>query len=182
MLREAASTGTELGRKAKAVMDAGQLVSDDIMIGIIRDVLVSEKCRNGFILDGFPRTVPQAKALTALLNELHIALDVVINMEINDQEVVHRLGSRLTCRKCGRIYNAHLDALADPSKCPNCGGELYHRDDDTPDTVLKRLRVYAGSTAPVKEYYEKSGILKSVNAIGTVDDVFQHILSLLSTS
>jgi len=179
MLREAASAGTELGRKAKTVMDAGQLVSDDIMIGIIREVLTSEKCRHGFILDGFPRTVPQAKALTALLTELHMKLDVVINMEIGEQEVVYRLSSRLACRKCGRIYNEHLDALADPSVCPNCGGELYHRDDDTPNTVLKRLRVYAESTSPVKEYYEGLGVLKSVSAMGSVEEVNTHILSLL---
>ena len=179
MLREAAAAGTELGKKAKAVMDLGQLVSDDIMIGIIREVLMSQKCKNGFILDGFPRTVPQAKALTTLLRELHISLDAVINMEISEQEVVHRLGSRLTCTQCGRIYNAHLDALADVTKCPNCGGTLYQRDDDKSETVRKRLRIYAESTAPLKEYFKTSGVLKSINAMGSVEEVNEHILSLL---
>jgi adenylate kinase len=179
MLREAAAAGTELGRKAKMVMDAGQLVSDDIMIGIMREVLTSPKCRNGFILDGFPRTVPQAKALTALLEELHLSLDAVINMKIEEQEVVNRLGSRSTCTQCGRIYNAHLDALADPSTCPHCGGALYHRDDDKSETVLKRLHVYAESTAPLREYYQKLGVLKSVTADGSVEAVNALILALL---
>jgi adenylate kinase len=180
MLREAVAAGTELGRKAKAIMDAGQLVSDDIMIGIIRDVLRSPKGNNGFILDGFPRTVPQAQALQALINELHIKLDAVVNMQINEQAVVQRLGSRVTCKQCGKIYNLTIDHLADPKKCPNCGGELYQRDDDKPETVLKRLRVYAESTAPVKEFYEKANLLKHVDGMGTIEQVNRAILATLN--
>ncbi len=180
MLREAIAAGTELGRKAKEVMDAGQLVSDDIMIGIIRGVLKSDKCKNGFIFDGFPRTVPQATALTALLEELHIRLDVVVNMKINEEEIIRRLGNRLTCRNCGRIYNLSIDHLADPARCPNCSGELYQRDDDKPETVRKRLQVYATSTAPVKEYYRQLGLLKNVEAAGTIERINKDILALLN--
>ena len=180
MLREAVAAGTELGKKAKTIMDAGQLVSDDIMIGIIRDVLRSPKYSKGFILDGFPRTVPQAKALTALLAELNMMLTAVINMEIDEQEVVQRLGNRLTCKDCGKIYNLGIDKFADQKKCPQCGGELYQRDDDKPETVRKRLHVYAESTAPVKEYYQLSGMLRNVNGIGTIEEVNAALLAALN--
>ncbi|MBI1805538.1 MAG: adenylate kinase [Ignavibacteria bacterium] len=180
LLREAVAAGTELGKKAKAIMDAGQLVSDEIMIGIIRDVLRSEKCRNGFILDGFPRTVHQAKALSDLLADLHISIDSVINMEINEHEVVQRLGKRLTCRNCGRIYNLDIDKLADPTKCPKCGGELYQREDDKPETVRKRLTVYAESTTPVKDYYQHAGLLRNVNGVGSIDQVNKDIVASLN--
>ncbi len=179
MLREAVVAGTELGKKAKAIMDAGQLVSDDIMIGIIRDVLRSPRCAKGFILDGFPRTVPQAKVLISLLAELNIALTCVINMEIDEAEVVQRLSRRLTCKKCGKIYNLGIDKLADQKKCTNCGGELYQRDDDKPETVRKRLRVYSESTAPVKEFYKHSGLLNNVNGMGSIEDVNKAILAVL---
>jgi adenylate kinase len=171
MLREAVASDSELGRKAKAVMDAGQLVSDGIMIDIIREILKSPKCAGGFILDGFPRTVPQATALEKLLGELDIRLDAVVNMEIEEDAVVTRLSRRLTCRSCGRIYNTEIDRLAEGGKCPNCGGELYQREDDLPATVKKRLSVYAFSTKPVKEFYRKSGLLRNVQGTGTVEQV-----------
>ncbi len=179
MLREAVGAGTALGRKAAEVMNAGQLVSDDIMIGIIRDVLQSPKCVKGFILDGFPRTVPQAEALTKLLDELHLALDSVINMEIDQESVVRRLSNRLTCKSCGTIYSLEIDKLADPARCPKCGGTLYHRDDDQPDTIRKRLAVYTQSTAPVKEYYGTRKLLKKVDASGSVEDVNRKIVAAI---
>ncbi len=179
MLREAAGAGTELGKRAKVLMDAGQLVPDDLMIGIIRDVFQSGKSKQGYILDGFPRTVPQAIALTKLLDELHLCVDAVINMDIDERAVIDRLGKRLTCRSCGRIYNLGIDHLGDPSRCPKCGGELYQRDDDKPETVKKRLQVYAQSTAPVKEYYAKSGLLKNVDAAGSVEEVRRHITNTI---
>ena len=180
MLREAAAKGTGLGLKAKSVMDAGQLVADDIMIGIMGDLLRTPACAAGFILDGFPRTLPQAEALTRLLADLRMNLSDVINMEIDEAEIVRRLGNRYTCRSCGRIYNLITDNLTASSKCPNCGGELYQRDDDRPETVRQRLRVYASSTAPVKEYYRRAGLLKNVNAVGTVADVEAAILALVN--
>lgn len=181
ILREAASSGTEIGRKAKAIMDAGHLVPDDVMIGIIRDVLTSVKCAKGFILDGFPRTLPQAEALSALLKELRQELDAVISMEIDETKVVARLAQRVTCRSCGSIFNLAFDKIADPKRCPKCGGELYQRDDDKPETVRKRLRVYSDSTAPVKEYYRREGLLRAVDASGSIDQVKKKIVALLES-
>ncbi len=175
MLRDAVAARTELGLKAKATMDAGGLVSDDIMIGIIADVLASQKCEKGFILDGFPRTLPQAEAMTGALRSLHVSLDAVINMEIDEQLVIDRLSQRLTCRNCGRIYNLKV-----PGPCPNCGGELYQRPDDTPETVRKRLRVYSASTAPVKDYYRKTGLLRDIDASGTIEQVYAAIRQVLN--
>jgi adenylate kinase len=179
ILREAITSGTELGRKAKEVMDAGRLVSDDIMIGIIREVLASDRCANGFILDGFPRTVPQAEALSRLLMELQRPLECVVSLEVDRNEIVERLGSRMSCRSCGRIFNLKLDALSETSRCPVCGGELYQRDDDRPETVLKRLEVYEQSTAPLKGYYERLGLLRHIDANGSVESVMQTILMTL---
>jgi adenylate kinase len=180
MLRDAVGADSELGRKARTIMDAGQLVSDDIMIGIIKEVLSSERCRNGFILDGFPRTLPQARALTDLLGVLGIRLCCVISMEVDENEVVDRLGSRLSCSQCGKIYNLHMDTLPDPTTCPTCGGTLVHREDDRPETVRKRLRVYAESTAPVKDYYRQIGLLRQINGVGTVEAVTSSILAVLN--
>ena len=179
MLREAVAAGTELGRKARAIMDAGQLVSDDIMIGIIRDVLASPRCAHGFILDGFPRTVPQARALEKLLEELSVRLDAVVNMEIEEQSVVRRLSSRLTCHTCNKVYNLHIDQLNEGGKCPSCGGELYQRDDDQPETILKRLTIYAEATRPVRDFYAQIGILKSVNGMSSIEQVNSAILTML---
>ena len=179
ILREAIANRTELGLKAKTVMDAGQLVSDDIMIGIIRDVLRSERTKNGFILDGFPRTLPQAEALTAVLAELSLKLDKVVNMSIDEGEIVRRLSKRLTCKVCGKIYNLEVDKLADSTRCPSCCGELLQRDDDKPKTVLKRLQVYDQSTAPVKQYYQRLGLLYDVRGSGGIEAVYKAILALL---
>ena len=180
MLREAAAARTELGIKAKQVMDAGQLVSDNIMVGIIRDVLTSKKASNGFILDGFPRTLPQAEALTVLFNELNLKLDAVICMEIDDEEVVKRLSSRRTCRACGTIYNLVTDTLRDSTKCPSCGGDLYRRDDDNPETIRARLKVYASSTAPLKDYYARMGMLRPVEASGSIEQIQGAIVVFLN--
>ena len=179
LLREAVTTGTEIGRKAKTIMDAGQLVSDDIMIAIIRDVLQSSKCANGFIVDGFPRTVPQAEALSKLMVELKLTFDAVIIMDIDHEEIVKRLSSRLSCKECGTIFNLLIDTIESTSDCPKCGGELYMRDDDKPETIRERLAVYVKSTSPVKEYYQRAGVLKNVVAVGTIDDVNDSILSIL---
>jgi len=180
MLREAVAADTELGRKAKAIIDAGQLVSDDIMIGIIRNVLTTERTKSGFILDGFPRTVPQAQALTGLLKDLCLLIDVVINMEVDDRELIERLSKRLTCKNCGRIYNLNMDKLADPKKCPYCGDVLYQRQDDKPETVAKRLNIYLQSTAPVKEFYTRMGLLKTVHASGSIEEVNRQVLAILN--
>ena len=179
ILRDAVAAGTELGKQAKAIIDSGRLVPDEIMIGIIRDVLQTHRSQHGFILDGFPRTVPQAVALSAFLKELGISIDRVINLEVDEDDIVRRLSNRATCRTCGRIYNLAGDPSINPKKCPNCGGELYQREDDKPETIRKRLHVYSELTAPVKDYYRKLGILQDVSGKGLIEDVKESILALL---
>lgn len=181
ILRQAAASGSELGKKAKAIMDAGQLVSDEIMIALIKQVLASPKCKNGFILDGFPRTLAQAQALTKILDELNMKLDKVIDIEVKEDEIVRRLSMRLSCKNCGRIYNIHLDMLAVTTECLNCGGPLVQRDDDKAETVKKRLKVYWQSTAPVKEYFKKMGILQEFDGDGDPEFINQEILNSLKT-
>lgn len=179
ILRHAATSGSLLGKKAKTVMDAGQLVSDDIMNGLIKQVLSSPKCKDGFILDGYPRTVAQADALDKLLADLKTRLNRVINIKLGDEEIVRRLSMRLSCKNCGRIYNIQFDMLADTKECMNCGGPLYQRDDDKEETVRKRLKVYHESTAPVKEYYEQMGMLKEIDGDGDPEIINNEILTAL---
>lgn len=180
MLREAVSAGSELGLQAKEIMASGKLVPDDVMIGIIREALKAPKCADGFILDGFPRTLPQAEALTSLLRALRIDLDCVLNLVVDDKEIISRLSRRLTCRSCGSIFNLDIDDLLRDNSCAKCGGQLYHRDDDRPETVKKRLRVYKESTEPVRNYYLKIGILRDVPGSGSVQSVHKRILAQLN--
>lgn len=182
LLRDAVSKGTQLGRQAKAVLEAGQLVSDTIMIRIIGEVLRSPQCGNGFILDGFPRTLPQAEALSSLLEELKISLDHVINMEVSHQEIISRLGRRMMCARCGKIHTVGDQTDRSNLKCASCGGDLFQRDDDQPDTVQKRLLVYLESTAPVKEYYRGRGLLRTVQAGGPVAAVSDAVLAAVGRS
>jgi adenylate kinase len=182
LLREAVAAGTPLGLQAKEIMHSGKLVPDDVMIGIIRDVLGSPKCSRGFILDGFPRTVPQAEALSALLDELDISIDRVLNFIVDEKEIIRRLGRRVSCSVCGSIFNRGVKDPGGNRVCPNCEGELIQRDDDRPETVLNRLAVYHKSTAPVRSYYEKLGILVDVQGLGSVKSVHQQILALLKNS
>ena len=180
MLREAVAAGTPLGRQAKEIMSSGKLVPDDVMIGIIRDVLQSPRCAQGFILDGFPRTVPQAEALSALLSGLHIKIDRVFNFIVEEDEIIRRLSRRVSCSQCGSILNIGIDDPGGNRVCPKCGGELVERDDDKPETVKKRLQVYHQSTEPVRAYYEKLGILSDIAGAGSVKSVQLRILQLLN--
>jgi adenylate kinase len=179
MLRAATAAGTELGKKAKAIMSAGQLVPDDVMIGIVREVLASPQNARGFILDGFPRTLAQAKALSKSFDDLNIGDYKVINFEVDDEEIVRRLNNRLVCRKDGKIFNAEMDGVMIGTPCPNCGGELYQRDDDKEDTVRKRLKVYHISTAPVIEYYKAAGVVVNIDGTSSIDVVNREIKMLL---
>ena len=179
MLRESAASGTELGKKAKALMDAGQLVPDDIMIGIIRHVLSSPDNKSGFILDGFPRTLAQAKALSGIFESLRIEDYRVINLELDDDEIVRRLGNRLVCRNEGKIYSREIDGVTPDGKCPSCGGELYQRDDDKEATIRKRLKVYHVTTAPVIEYYKAGGVVMNIDANSSIDVVHREIKMML---
>ena len=158
IIREALSKGTEMGIKAKSYIDAGRLVPDDVVIGIIKERLAKDDCKNGFILDGFPRTIPQAEALDAM----GVVIDRVIDIEVSDEAIVNRLSGRRVCSSCGASYHLEYKKPAVQGVCDSCGGELIQRKDDHPDTVLDRLRVYHEQTEPLKDYYSKAGLLRAV--------------------
>ncbi|MFQ5797159.1 MAG: adenylate kinase [Bacteroidota bacterium] len=182
ILREAVANGAELGKKAKALVKAGQLVSDIIMIGIVRDVISSAQCKNGFILDGFPRTQAQAEALNQLFKKLQLSLNKVINIEAKENEIVRRLSSRWMCKNCRRIYSELIDSVSGNRRCPFCGGELYQREDDKPETVRHRIKVYMQLTVPLKEYYRRIGLLVDVDGMGNVETVTDRILAVLNST
>ncbi|MBO5280744.1 MAG: adenylate kinase [Clostridia bacterium] len=174
IIREALKTGTEMGLKAKKFIEAGELVPDEVVIGIIKERLAKSDCQNGFILDGFPRTVPQAKAL----DEMGIELDRVISIEVSDDTIVERMSGRRVCAKCGATY--HL--LYNPSKCGEnceCGEKLTVRRDDAPEVVLSRLEVYHTTTEPLKDFYSEKGILRLVDGIGSVEEITLRTVSAL---
>ena len=150
---------TELGLEAKRYMDAGDLVPDEVTIGIVRDRLAQDDVDDGFLLDGFPRTVPQAEALNEMLDELGRPLDVVLEMQVDDAEVVRRLSGRRTCRTCGHIWHVEFDPPAKEGVCDIDGGELFQRDDDQPETIQRRLDVYNEQTAPLVGFYADLGLL-----------------------
>lgn len=158
ILREAAKNGTEYGLKAKAAMDAGALVSDDIVIGILKERIAEDDCKNGFILDGFPRTVPQAEALDAM----NIKIDKVIEIAVADETIKQRVSGRRVCEGCGASYHVEYKPSEVEGKCDKCGGNTVIRKDDQPETVLERLAVYHEKTAPLKDYYANQGKLVTV--------------------
>jgi adenylate kinase len=175
LLRDAVARGTELGLKAKAVMDAGQLVSDDIVLGLIRDRLNRPDAANGFILDGFPRNKDQANSLNTLLDELGQPLDAVLLLEVRRETLMQRLAGRRICRKCGTVYNIHT--LNGATNCPKDGTELYQRPDDKEDVIAKRLEVYEQQTQPLIEHYTKLGLLRAIAGEGELEEVFERMES-----
>jgi adenylate kinase len=179
MLRAAAAAGTELGKKAKTIMDAGQLVPDNLMIAIIRDTLKGSTVQNGFILDGFPRTLEQAKALSGLFEELGVGDYKVVVFEVDDEEIIRRLSKRLVCLKDGKIFNVEIDGVGADAPCPSCGGQLYQRNDDQEETVRQRLKVYHGTTEPLLHYYREIGPLYTVDGTGSIDIVNREIKLIL---
>jgi len=175
MLRAAVKVGTYLGREAKRFMDRGALVPDDVMIGIIRERLQQPDCDFGFILDGFPRTITQAEALSELLESIHAPLDYVVNMEVPVEEVLRRMSGRLTCQNCGMMYNMMLDPPKTPGRCDYCGGPLIQRADDRVETVHERLGIYRQSTKPLIEHYRTYSLLKTIDGTGTIDEIAKRI-------
>lgn len=174
MLRAAVREGTELGLRAKAIMDAGDLVPDDVMIGIVGERLAQPDAKRGWILDGFPRTVGQAEALATITADAPV--DVVVELVVPNEVVVDRLSARRTCESCGTIYTADDPAIAD-GVCPKCGGTPVQRDDDQPEAILHRLEVYERDTAPLLGHYEGLGLLEKIDGLGSADDVFARLLT-----
>ena len=182
MLRAAVAAGTEVGKKAKDVMERGELVSDEIVIGIISDRIDEPDCANGFILDGFPRTVAQAEALTQLLSDKSKKMDHVIEMKVDDDQLVGRITGRFTCSQCGEGYHDEFKKPAVEGKCDKCGStEFTRRADDNEETVRSRLSAYHEQTAPLIDYYKKQGILKSVDGMSAIDDVTAQINKALDS-
>lgn len=179
ILRKAVAAGTPLGMEAKRYMDAGELVPDAVVIGLVKSRLAEPDTEAGFILDGFPRTEAQAEALDRELSEIGRPLDVALNIDVDRDVIVNRLTARRTCRGCGKIYSLLVDAPADADVCPACGGELYQRDDDTESTVRNRLAVYDRSTAPLIGYYQRQSLLKTIDGDRPVDVVFEDVRAAL---
>jgi adenylate kinase len=173
---------TTLGKEAKRYMDAGDLVPDEVTIAIVRARLSEDDARRGFLLDGFPRTVPQAEALNTMLDELGTPLEVVLELQVDDEEVVRRLSGRRTCRNCGHVWHVEFDPPSKERVCDACGGELFQRDDDLPETIRRRLEVYNEQTAPLVSFYEDMGLLRSISAQGTVDDVTRRAIESLESA
>lgn len=179
MLRAAIRDGAPVGHKAKGFMDRGELVPDGVIIDIMRERLAAPDCAGGYILDGFPRTIEQAKALDGLLVENGQRLLAAISLDVSDEEVVARLSGRRQCKACGTGYHLLFNRSRKDGICDACGGELYQRDDDSESTVRERLRVYNRQTAPLLDYYGRQGILRRIPGAGSIDDVFGRIRSLI---
>ena len=175
IIREALKNGTEMGLKAKKFIEAGELVPDEVVIGIIKDRLAESDCQNGFILDGFPRTVPQAEALDAM----GIALDKIISIEVPDGVIVERMSGRRVCPRCGASYHVVYNPSKDGASCDKCAETLAVRRDDAPEVVQSRLEVYHKTTEPLKDYYAECGKLRLVDGVGTVEEISERTLKSL---
>lgn len=182
MFRAAMKAGTPLGLKAKEYMEAGGLVPDDVTIGIVEERLLEADCANGFLLDGFPRTVAQADALGKILTKMNLRLDGVLNLRVDEEKLLARLTGRRVCRKCGATYHNVFNPPAQDGVCSDCGGELYQRADDTLATAQNRLSVYNAQTEPLIQYYRNLGLLKEVDGDQGIELVLQNILVALGQS
>ena len=179
IFRDNVSRGTELGRRAQDYMGRGDLVPDEVTIAMVTDRLQEDDAQAGFLLDGFPRNVPQAETLKKLLLGWDTRLDVVLELVVDDDEVVRRLSGRRTCRRCGRVWHSTFDPPAHPGVCDDCGGELFQRDDDREETIRHRLEVYQQQTAPLISYYADEGTLLGLDATGPVEEVTERALTAL---
>ncbi|EIC95948.1 adenylate kinase [Lachnoanaerobaculum saburreum F0468] len=171
--------GTELGKRAKEYMDKGELVPDDITIGMLLDRIHKADCKDGFVLDGFPRTIPQAKSLSEALSKLNEKIDYAINIDVPDDSIITRMSGRRACLSCGSTYHIKYSAPKKENICDNCGSELVIRDDDKPETVKKRLDVYHKQTQPLIDYYDNENILANVDGTKDMEEVFLDIVAVL---
>ena len=179
ILRHAVKDNTDLGVRAKSFMDAGQLVPDDVVVGLIKERIKQADCETGFILDGFPRTMIQAEKLSETLTEMDLTIDTVVDLEVNADEVISRLAGRSTCPECGAMFHEESRHPKVLGVCDGCGGTLAQRQDDNSETILKRLEVYQESTAPLKEFYMRQGNLKTVIARGSVEEIFSRVCEMV---
>lgn len=181
ILRNAVKEGNELGKLAKEYMDEGKLVPDGVIIGIVKERLKEKDCQNGFILDGFPRTIPQAEALDKMLtDDLNISLTHVISLEVDDGKIIERLTGRRFCSQCGRVYHISFDSPEKEGICDECNTQLIQRDDDKEETIKRRLKVYHDQTEQLKDYYGKQSILTTVDGENSPDDVYKNIKNILN--
>jgi adenylate kinase len=181
LLRAAVNAGSELGKEAKSAMDAGALVSDDIVIGLIRERISQQDAQQGYILDGFPRNIPQAEALDQMLSQLKQPLQGVVLLDVPFEELMQRLTGRRTCKDCGAIYNVHLSPSKVEGHCDNCNGELFQRADDNEDTIGNRLNVYQEQTAPLVDYYQQQQKLHSITGTGDVGNITKMVGAIFDT-
>lgn len=181
LLRAAVANGTEYGKQAKAVMDKGELVSDDIVLGIIKERLQDDDAKAGFILDGFPRNIAQAESLETLLAEIEQPLDTALLIDVDFDVLMKRLTGRLSCPSCGAVFNRYTSPPSKENICDVCGGELYHRDDDNEETIGKRLNVYEESTAPLVDFYAGHSKLRRINGMGEPQEITRAIVAELDT-
>ena len=179
ILREEVMKGTPLGEKVKVYMNKGELVPDELVIEILKNRLQEADCKKGFILDGFPRNLRQAKALDIILSDVNLKIDAVVYIDVTDEEIMRRLSLRRTCKVCGRIYNLYYNPPKHDEKCDICGGDLFIRDDDRPEVVEKRLKVFNEETKPLIDYYAEKRLLVRINGMSSIDDVFRHIVEKL---
>jgi adenylate kinase len=179
LLRAAVASGTALGKEAKSFMDKGELVPDRVVLGMVEERLKQDDCKKGYILDGFPRNTSQAEALDKMLAALKMSLDAALSVDVPFEDLMKRLTGRRTCKACGQMYNIYSSTSKKEGVCDKCGGALFQRDDDKEETIKKRLEVYTASTAPLIDYYNKKGIVKSVAGTGSIDDIFKQVCSKL---
>jgi len=179
ILRKAVADGTPLGKEAKVIMDSGGLVSDKIVLGLVEERLKQPDCKNGFILDGFPRNTAQAEALDKILTASGMPLTVALNIDVDLNDLLKRLTGRRTCKSCQQMYNIYFSAPKKEGICDKCGGALFQRDDDKEETIKKRLDVYQKQTAPLIDYYSKKKIMKTVMGVGSIDDIFKKAVAAI---
>jgi adenylate kinase len=180
ILRAAVKEGTDLGKQAKAFMAKGELVPDEVVIGIIDQRLRGPDCKTGFILDGFPRTTPQAEALQAILTKIGKSIDHVVNIEVDSEELVRRLTGRRTCKNCGGMFHILFHPPAKEGVCDRCGGTLYQREDDLEEAIRTRLKEYQKQTAPLIRYYQDKRVLRSIQGVGGQNQIFEQVIRVLN--
>jgi adenylate kinase len=180
ILRAAVKEGTPLGKEAKVRMDRGELVPDSVVIGIVEERIQQPDCAKGYMLDGFPRTVPQAEALDGMLKDLSSQIGHVVSIEVANEELVERLTGRRTCRDCGEGFHVMFNPPEKEGVCDKCGGELYQRDDDNVETVTSRLEVYESQTLPLIDYYTAQGKIRAVDGVGDIKEIFGRVTQVLS--